>query len=72
MLGLSSSTISLAYIVGPAIAGWVASMVGERMTFAVLGLGVALISLILLIVTPKKIKLPQSEIETWDRTEDAR
>jgi len=72
MLGLSSSTISLAYIVGPAAAGWVASLVGERMTFSALGLGVIFVSGVLLLVTPKKIKLPQTEIEGWDRGVEAR
>ena len=72
MLGLSSSTVSLAYIVGPALAGWIASMVGERMTFSVLGIGVFLISVILLLVTPKKIKLPQTEIEGWNRGVEVR
>lgn len=66
MLGLSSSTISLAYIVGPALAGWIASMVGERMTFGVLGIVVILVSGVLLFVTPKKINLPQSEILSWE------
>lgn len=72
MLGLSSSTISLAYIVGPAVAGWIASMVGEKMTFSVLGVGVIFVSVVLLLVTPKKIKLPQTEIWGWDREVEAR
>ena len=72
MLGLSSSTMSLAYIVGPAVAGLVASMVGERMTFSVLGISVILVSILLLVVTPKKIKLPQTEIDGWDREAEVR
>lgn len=72
MLGLSSSTVSLAYIAGPAVAGFIASMVGEEMTFSVLGIGVIFVSIILLLVTPKKIKLPQTEIDGWDRGGEAR
>lgn len=65
MVGLSSSTLSLAYIVGPILAGGIAQMVGEKMTFSVMGIFMALSALILLMVTPKKLKLPQEEIHTW-------
>jgi MFS family permease len=66
MIGLSNSTISLAYIMGPAIAGLVASSVGERMTFVVMGGTIVLVCFFLLMVTPKKLKLPQNEIRNWD------
>ncbi len=66
MMGLSSSTLSLAYIIGPIFAGIIAQMVGERMTFSVMGIFMAVVAGILLIVTPKKLKLPQTEIQTWD------
>ncbi len=65
MVGLSSSMISLAYIIGPILAGGVASAVGERMTFVVMGAAMTLIAVFLLLVTPKKLKLPQAEIGTW-------
>lgn len=65
MIGLSQSTISLAYIAGPIITGFVADKVGERMTFVVLGIGVVITAAYLLVVTPKKLKLPQTEIERW-------
>lgn len=66
MVGLSSSTVSLAYIVGPILAGLIASRVGERMTFSSMGVGVAVVAWLLLIVTPKKMKLPQAVIERWE------
>jgi MFS family permease len=66
MLGLSNSTTSIAYIIGPVAAGWLSSVVGERMTFVVVGLFTVVISLVLLWVTPKKLKLPQAEISTWE------
>lgn len=66
MVGLSSSTVSLAYIVGPVLAGLIASRVGERMTFSSMGVGVAVVAWLLLIITPKKIKLPQAEIGSWE------
>ena len=66
MMGLSSSTLSLAYIIGPVMAGGIAQLVGERLTFSVMGILMALVALILLIVTPRKLRLPQSEIQAWD------
>lgn len=65
MVGLSSSTLSLAYIVGPILAGGITQMVGEKMTFSVMGIFMALAAIILLLVTPKKLRLPQEEIQTW-------
>ena len=65
MMGLSNSTTSVAYIIGPVTAGWLASQMGERMTFVVIGLGTVVIATILLFVTPKKLKLPQAEIQEW-------
>jgi MFS family permease len=67
MIGLSNSTISLAYIIGPVLAGLVADSVGERMTFAVMGGTMVGVCFFLLLVTPKKLKLPQHEIQGWDR-----
>lgn len=65
MIGLSSSTLSLAYVIGPILAGWLSGSFGEVETFAIIGWGVAIISGILLLVTPKKLRLPQDEIQSW-------
>ncbi len=65
MVGLSSSTISMSYILGPILAGGIAQIVGERMTFSVMGVFMSMAAIVLLIVTPKKLKLPQEEIKTW-------
>lgn len=66
MVGLSGSTLSVAYIVGPIVAGLISQFVGEKNTFVVMGVMMVLVSIILLVVTPKKMKLPQTEIKTWD------
>ena len=66
LIGLSNSTFSVAYIIGPILAGLIAQFFGEQKTFAVLGLGVALVSAFLLLTTPKKLKLPQAEIREWE------
>lgn len=65
MIGLTNSVTNISYIVWPVFAGMIVSRVGERLTFSWLGIGVLVIAVILLFVTPKKLKLPQSEIKTW-------
>lgn len=65
LVGLSNSSMSMAYIISPAVAGFLASMVGEKMTFVAIGGISVLTALILLAVTPKKIRLPEKTIETW-------
>lgn len=66
MIGLSGSTVSLAYIVGPILAGGIANVVGERMTFVWTGFGMMVVSILLLLLTPKKMRLPQDEIQKWE------
>lgn len=66
LVGLSASMISLAYIIGPTLSGAIASAVGERMTFVTMGAATAVVSLALLILTPKKLRLPQKELATWE------
>lgn len=65
MIGLSSSTLSLAYVIGPILAGLLTKLYGEIETFAIVGALVVVITLILLVVTPKKLKLPQEEMKSW-------
>jgi MFS family permease len=66
IIGLSSSTLSLAYVIGPILAGWLSGKYGEVETFAIIGWGVVVITGILLVVTPKKLRLPQEEIQSWE------
>jgi len=65
LIGLTGSTINVSYVIWPPIAGLICSKVGETGTFGVLGGLVILISFILLFVTPKKLRLPQSKIQAW-------
>ena len=66
LVGLSSSTVSLAYIVSPALAGFLASRFGETATFVIIGVLAINVSLLLLIFTPKKLRLPETEIQKWE------
>ena len=66
MIGLSGSTISLAYIIGPIVSGGLASFFGEKETFVIVGGFLVLMSIFLLVVTPKKLRLPESVIAEWN------
>lgn len=66
MMGLSSSTVNLSYIVGPVVAGFMSEKIGEAQTLMWIGVFVVLVSTVLLFVTPKKLKLPQKDINTWN------
>lgn len=66
MIGLTSSITNVSYIVWPVVAGVIATSFGERITFAFVGGAAALIAVFLLFVTPKKLRLPQEEIQTWE------
>jgi len=65
LLGFSSSAVSLGYILGPIIAGFISTSVGEKLSFTYLGIFVTIVSLVLIFVTPKKIRLSQQEIKSW-------
>lgn len=66
LIGLSNSTTSLAYIIGPLLAGGLGAIAGEMVTFVAIGGVVAIIAAILIFITPKKLKLPQEEIKSWE------
>ena len=68
MIGLSNSTSSIAYIIGPIMAGLISSSFGEKNTFVIMGVATVFISTILYFLTPRKLKVPQSEIKTWAKT----
>ncbi len=65
MMGFTSAIVNVAYIIWPPIAGILTKTSEERMTFVYMGILTAVVSVILLIVTPKKLKLPQSQIGKW-------
>jgi MFS family permease len=63
LVGLRGTAASLAYIVGPTAAGALALTVGGGKTIGIFAAILAVISLILLAITPRKIKMPQGELE---------
>lgn len=65
LIGLTNSATSLAYIIGPTLAGATASILGEQKTLAVMGLLGITVGYVILVLTPKKLKLPQKEMGKW-------
>ena len=66
LIGLTSSVVNVSYIVWPPVVGIVAGIIGERLTFSFVGVLVVIVSVILLFITPKKLRLPQEEIKSWE------
>jgi len=66
LIGLTNSATSIAYIIGPLMAGFMASRMGEEKTFGALGVITVVLSIIIYFATPRKIKLSQENIKKWD------
>jgi MFS family permease len=67
--GVGNATKSLAFIFAPLVMGTLADKFGFSISFAILGVVIVISSLLLLILTPRKIRLPQKEISTIETTE---
>lgn len=67
LIGLTAAMGSFAYVVGPIVSGAMSDMVGERMVFVVMGMMAFILSIVLLLIMPKKLKLPQKEIHAWEK-----
>lgn len=63
MIGLQGSAVSLAYILGPIIAGILSALTNNQIAFAIFGLLLTVYSVLALIITPKKIRMPQQELQ---------
>lgn len=70
LIGLNLSSASLAFIIGPVFAGGLASLFGSQAIFPIMGGLLVVASLFTLLITPRKIRLPQqtlAEIENRHR-----
>jgi MFS family permease len=63
LVGVQGLSINLGYVLGPVFAGFIADYLGIRQTFAVLGAGLTLISLISLLLVPRKVRLPEKQLQ---------
>lgn len=62
MIALDRSAVNLAYILGPAISVILGSITGGQKIFGLTGILLAITSIIALIIVPRKIRLPQKEL----------
>lgn len=63
LMGLSNAGYSLAYIIAPLLMGLVFDLFGFYKSFSLLGLVLALVSGILILLTPKKLIMPQKILD---------
>lgn len=57
LVGLRSSASSLAYIIGPILAGFTADFIGYGKTMGIFAIILMVVAIIVLIVTPRKIRM---------------
>ena len=62
LIGLEQAAGSIAYIVGPILAGYVAYTFSNQISFSIVGALLMVISVICLVMVPKKIKMPHKEL----------
>jgi MFS family permease len=63
LIGLQGTATSLSYIIGPALAGSLASWYGTSATLGLFALFLATTSAVLLVITPRKIRMPYQQLE---------
>jgi MFS family permease len=66
MIGLKNASNSIAYMIGPILAGAMATLVGNIESFVYMGGLLIFVAVLLLIFTPVKLRLPQDEIQSWE------
>lgn len=66
LIGLENSFTSLSFVIGPIAAGLIATFVGYKVSFSFFGFFLCFTALVLLLVVPRKIRLPQKELELLD------
>lgn len=67
LIGFSSATANISYIITPPIAGLISDRVGEKSTFGYIGIITLVVSIFLLFIMPKKLKLRELEIDGWEK-----
>lgn len=62
LTGLAKANSSIAYIVAPVLMGILADATNYYTVFSTLGVSATVIGIILLVITPRKLRLPQAEL----------
>jgi len=63
---ITRANTSIGYVIGPLLAGLLADKTDYYIAFSIVGLAVVVISAILIVFTPKKLKLPQKTLLELD------
>jgi MFS family permease len=63
MVGLQNASSSLGYVIGPILAGWAGMQFGNIHAVGLIGLLLLGVSMLNLIIVPRKIHLPQKELQ---------
>jgi MFS family permease len=63
LIGLEQSAASLAFVIGPIIAGSISELVGEQIAMAYSGGILVLVALFIVLIMPKKIHMPHRKFE---------
>ena len=61
-VGLEQSFSSVAYIIGPILAGGLAALFGAQRAFSFMGILLAVVSAFALVVVPRKIRMPHADL----------
>jgi|GEM_PF-383001 len=67
LVGLQNSAASAAYVAGPIISGFLADRFGNLHALGVIGGTFAVTSFLALILVPRKVKMPQTELTILDQ-----
>ena len=62
LVGLRSSAGSLAYIIGPVTAGFLASKLGNWQTITIFAGALVIVAAAMLYVIPRKLRMPKQEL----------
>lgn len=63
LMGLSNAGYSVAYIIAPILMGFLSDLVGFQNAFSIVGVILAISALLLLLLTPRKLRMPHSKLD---------
>lgn len=58
--GLADFSTNLGFVIGPILAGYVADRLGNSMTFTALGIGASIVSILLIKLMPKRVRVDKA------------
>lgn len=65
LIGIKKVGYSISYFIGPLLSGIISSFFGYHTAIGVMGIFTLIIGIILLLITPKKIKIPETSLKRY-------